>query len=121
MAKSTRKVVITCAVTGSIHTPSMSPHLPITAEEIADAAIGAAEAVNRQTDGPLFSRCKLVHSFKNPASPDQAVGVLKEQPCLIRNGCGRRAGLNGRVSLPNNSLSDDLPDQQQDRSPQGQG
>jgi uncharacterized protein (DUF849 family) len=43
MAKS-RKVIITCAVTGSIHTPSMSPHLPITAEEIADAAIGAAEA-----------------------------------------------------------------------------
>ena len=39
-----RKVIITCAVTGSIHTPSMSPHLPITAEEIAEAAIGAAEA-----------------------------------------------------------------------------
>jgi uncharacterized protein (DUF849 family) len=38
------KVIITCAVTGSIHTPSMSPHLPITASEIADAAIGAAEA-----------------------------------------------------------------------------
>ena len=38
------KVIITCAVTGSIHTPSMSPHLPITAQEIADAAIGAAEA-----------------------------------------------------------------------------
>jgi uncharacterized protein (DUF849 family) len=38
------KVVITCAVTGSIHTPSMSPHLPVTAEQIADAAIGAAEA-----------------------------------------------------------------------------
>jgi uncharacterized protein (DUF849 family) len=43
MAKS-RKVIITCAVTGSIHTPSMSPHIPITAEEIADAAVGAAEA-----------------------------------------------------------------------------
>jgi uncharacterized protein (DUF849 family) len=43
MAKG-RKVVITCAVTGAIHTPSMSPHLPVTAEEIADAAIGAAEA-----------------------------------------------------------------------------
>jgi uncharacterized protein (DUF849 family) len=43
MAKK-RKVIITCAVTGAIHTPSMSPHLPITAEEIADAAIGAAEA-----------------------------------------------------------------------------
>ena len=39
-----RKVVITCAVTGAIHTPSMSPHLPITADEIADAAIGAYEA-----------------------------------------------------------------------------
>ncbi|MBI3524831.1 MAG: 3-keto-5-aminohexanoate cleavage protein [Betaproteobacteria bacterium] len=39
-----RKVIITCAVTGSIHTPSMSPHLPVTAEEIADAAISAAEA-----------------------------------------------------------------------------
>ena len=39
-----RKVIITCAVTGSIHTPSMSPHLPITADEIATAAIDAAEA-----------------------------------------------------------------------------
>ncbi len=39
-----RKVIITCAVTGAIHTPSMSPHLPITPQEIADAAIGAAEA-----------------------------------------------------------------------------
>ncbi len=43
MAQS-RKVIITCAVTGSIHTPSMSPYLPITAQEIADAAVGAAEA-----------------------------------------------------------------------------
>jgi len=38
------KVIITCAVTGSIHTPSMSPYLPVTAQEIADAAIGACEA-----------------------------------------------------------------------------
>jgi uncharacterized protein (DUF849 family) len=43
MSKS-RKVIITCAVTGAIHTPSMSPHLPVTPAEIADAAIGAAEA-----------------------------------------------------------------------------
>ena len=40
----TRKVIITCAVTGSIHTPTMSKFLPITTKEIADAAIGAAEA-----------------------------------------------------------------------------
>ena len=39
-----RKVMITCAVTGAIHTPSMSAHLPITADEIAEAAIGAHEA-----------------------------------------------------------------------------
>jgi 3,5-dioxohexanoate:acetyl-CoA acetone transferase len=38
------KVIITCAVTGAIHTPTMSPYLPITPDEIADAAIGAAEA-----------------------------------------------------------------------------
>src|SRR5260221_6863452 len=40
----TRKVIITCAITGSIHTPSMSPHLPVTPREIADAAVAAAEA-----------------------------------------------------------------------------
>lgn len=42
MAKS--KVIISCAITGSIHTPSMSPYLPVTAQEIADSALGAAEA-----------------------------------------------------------------------------
>jgi uncharacterized protein (DUF849 family) len=39
-----RKVIITCAVTGAIHTPSMSPHLPVTPDEIAEAGIAAAEA-----------------------------------------------------------------------------
>lgn len=43
MAKN-RKVIITCAVTGAIHTPSMSPHLPVTSDEIIEAAVGAAEA-----------------------------------------------------------------------------
>jgi uncharacterized protein (DUF849 family) len=38
------KVIITCAVTGSIHTPTMSPHLPVTPDEIAAGAIGAAQA-----------------------------------------------------------------------------
>ncbi len=38
------KVIITCAVTGAIHTPSMSPYLPITPQEITEAAIAAAEA-----------------------------------------------------------------------------
>jgi uncharacterized protein (DUF849 family) len=39
-----RKAIITCAVTGAIHTPSMSPHLPVTPEEITEAAVAAAEA-----------------------------------------------------------------------------
>jgi uncharacterized protein (DUF849 family) len=37
-------VIISCAITGSIHTPSMSPHLPVTPAEIAESALGAAEA-----------------------------------------------------------------------------
>ncbi|WP_067221718.1 3-keto-5-aminohexanoate cleavage protein [Stappia indica] len=44
MSQSVSKVIITCAVTGSIHTPSMSPHLPVTPEEIVSSALGAAEA-----------------------------------------------------------------------------
>jgi uncharacterized protein (DUF849 family) len=44
MAAPQGKVIITCAVTGSIHTPSMSPFLPVTPDEIAAAAIGAAQA-----------------------------------------------------------------------------
>ncbi len=38
------KVIISCAITGSIHTPSMSPHLPVTAAQIAESALEAAEA-----------------------------------------------------------------------------
>jgi uncharacterized protein (DUF849 family) len=38
------KIIITCAVTGAIHTPSMSSHLPVTGAEIAEAAVGAANA-----------------------------------------------------------------------------
>ncbi|MBY6002312.1 3-keto-5-aminohexanoate cleavage protein [Salipiger bermudensis] len=38
------KILITCALTGSIHTPSMSPHLPVTAEEIVEQGLAAAEA-----------------------------------------------------------------------------
>jgi uncharacterized protein (DUF849 family) len=67
MAKS-QKVIITCAVTGSIHTPSMSPHIPVTASEIADAAIGAAEAgaavVHLHARDPKDGRTRLRRSSK---------------------------------------------------------
>ena len=86
MAKTTRKrkVMITCAVTGSIHTPSMSPHLPITPEEIADAAVGAAEA-----------GAALVHVHaRNPQNglPDQSpeafgkfLKVIKQRSACVIN------------------------------------
>jgi uncharacterized protein (DUF849 family) len=42
--RKSKKIIVTCAPTGSIHTPSMSPYLPVTPDEIALAAIEAAEA-----------------------------------------------------------------------------
>jgi 3,5-dioxohexanoate:acetyl-CoA acetone transferase len=44
MARKQRKAIVSCAVTGAIHVPSLTPHLPITPEQIAEQAIGAAEA-----------------------------------------------------------------------------
>jgi uncharacterized protein (DUF849 family) len=44
MASAARKVIVTCAVTGSIHIPSQTPYLPITPDQIAESAIGAANA-----------------------------------------------------------------------------
>jgi len=70
MATAQGKVIITCAVTGSIHTPSMSPYLPVTPEEIAAAAIGAAQA-----------GAAIVHLHaRNPkdGSPTQDPAVFKQ-------------------------------------------
>src|SRR5919199_72693 len=44
MARTQRKAIVSCAVTGAIHVPSLTPHLPITPAEIAEQAIGAAQA-----------------------------------------------------------------------------
>ncbi len=44
MAAARDTVIITCAITGAIHTPTMTPYLPITPDEIAESAIGAAQA-----------------------------------------------------------------------------
>ena len=88
-----RKVIITCAVTGSIHTPSMSPHLPVTAGEIADAAIGAAEA-----------GAAIVHLHaRNPADgrPDQSpeafapfLKVIKQRSnCVVNITTGGAPGM----------------------------
>jgi uncharacterized protein (DUF849 family) len=44
MAKNNRKIIISCAITGSVHTPTMSEYLPITPSQIVDSAVEAAEA-----------------------------------------------------------------------------
>ena len=70
MAAAQGKVIITCAVTGAIHTPTMSPYLPITPDEIAEAAIGAAQA-----------GAAIVHLHaRNPkdGSPTQDPAVFKQ-------------------------------------------
>src|ERR1700686_1791340 len=89
-----RKIIITCAVTGAIHTPSMSKALPVTPQEIADAAVDAAEA-----------GAAIVHLHaRNPKTgqPDQSpeafapfLKVIKKRSnCVINlttgGGCGNR-------------------------------
>lgn len=54
-----QKVIITCAVTGGIHTPSMSPHLPVSAKDIEEAAVGAIEAGGRKTFYKAVKRARL--------------------------------------------------------------
>ena len=73
------KVIITCAVTGSIHTPTMSPHLPITPDQIAASAIGAAEA-----------GAAILHLHaRNPAdgSPTPEPDVFRQFLPQIRDSC----------------------------------
>ena len=62
MAAKSDKVIITCAVTGSIHTPTMSPYLPITPQQIADAAIGAAEAGAAIVHHPMIDKVAFTGS-----------------------------------------------------------
>lgn len=78
------KVIITCAVTGSIHTPSMSPHLPVTAEEIADAALGAAEAgaaiVHLHARNPVDGR-----PDQSPEAFEPFLRVIKQRSNVVVN------------------------------------
>jgi uncharacterized protein (DUF849 family) len=77
--KKAEKVIITCAVTGSIHTPSMSPHLPITPAEIAAAAIEACQA-----------GASIVHLHaRDPVNgrPDQTPERFMEFLPQIKRGC----------------------------------
>lgn len=74
-----KKVIITCAVTGSIHTPSMSPYLPVKPQDIARAAIEAAEA-----------GAAIVHLHaRDPETgrPTQDVKLFREIVTTIKQEC----------------------------------
>ncbi len=68
-----RKVIITCAVTGAIHTPSMSKYLPVSASEIAEAAIGAAEA----GAAVVHMHARDPHDGRPSQNPDHFVPILE--------------------------------------------
>lgn len=70
-----KSAIITCAPTGAIHTPSMSPYLPVTPDEIAEAALGAAEG-----------GAAIVHlHVRDPEDgrPVQDVGLFQELLAII--------------------------------------
>ncbi len=78
MSAKQSKVIITCAVTGSIHTPSMSPYLPVSPEEIAEASIGAAKA------GAAIVH---LHARMPDGRPTQDPEVFKQFLPKIKAGC----------------------------------
>jgi uncharacterized protein (DUF849 family) len=77
MAK-TPKIIVTCAITGAIHTPSMSPFLPVSPDQVAEASIGAAKA-----------GAAIVHLHaRNPEPANQTTVQALSPPCCRK--------LNGR-------------------------
>lgn len=102
MSKSSRKTIITCAVTGSVHTPSMSEHLPLTPDQIVENAIGAAEAgaailhlhARNPEDGSPSA---------DPAIFDQIVPRIRERTDAVINittGGSTRMTLEDRLAYP---------------------
>src|SRR3546814_19895064 len=78
------KVIITCAVTGSVHTPSMSPYLPITPDEIVADAVAAAEAGAAM----IHLHARDPKTGKPTPSPEifgQFLSRIKQQPDAIIN------------------------------------
>jgi uncharacterized protein (DUF849 family) len=75
------KVIITCAITGAIHTPTMSSYLPITPDQIAAEAIAAAEA-----GAPILH----LHA-RDPKNgkPDQSPEAFARFICALRNAFSR--------------------------------
>jgi uncharacterized protein (DUF849 family) len=102
MAKAARKVIITCAVTGSVHTPTMSPYLPITPDEIARESVAAAEA------GAAIIHLHARNPSDGKPTPDPAVFMqflprIKQQSDAVINittGGGHGMTLEERLAAP---------------------
>jgi len=96
------KVIITCAVTGSIHTPTMSPYLPVTPDEVAEQAIGAAEA------GAAILHLHARNPKDGSPTPDPAVFMqflprIKQATNAVVNittGGGHKMSLEERLAAP---------------------
>lgn len=73
------KAVITAAITGSIHTPAMSPYLPITPKQIADEAVAASEA------GAAVAHIHVRDPQTGRPTPD--TNLIKEVVTSIKSRC----------------------------------
>ncbi|MBM3484518.1 MAG: 3-keto-5-aminohexanoate cleavage protein [Alphaproteobacteria bacterium] len=97
-----KKVIITCAVTGSVHTPTMSPHLPLTPDEIAKDSVAAAEA------GAAIIHLHARDPKNGRPTPDPAVFMqflprIKQQSDAVINittGGGHGMTLEERLAAP---------------------
>jgi uncharacterized protein (DUF849 family) len=102
MAKTTDKVIISCAVTGSVHTPTMSPFLPVTPDQIAEQAIAAATA----GAAILHLHARDPHDGRPTADPavyDQFVPRIKAATDAVINittGGSTRMTLEERLAYP---------------------
>lgn len=101
-AHSQRKVIITCAITGAVHTPSMSPYLPLTPQQITSAAIEAAEA----GAAILHLHARDLQDARPTADPDvfaQFLGPIKSATNAVINitsGGSTRMSLADRLAAP---------------------
>lgn len=102
MARQPRKVIITCAVTGAIHTPSMSKHLPLTPEDIAQQAIDAAQAgaaiLHLHARDPIDG-----HPTADPEVFQQFLPVIKAKTNAVINitsGGSTKMTLEDRLAAP---------------------
>ena len=82
--KRSKKVIITCAITGSVHTPTMSPHVPITPDDIVRDSVAAAEAgaamIHLHARKPEDGR-----PTQDPKMYEQFLGRIKQQTGAILN------------------------------------